>query len=239
MTVNAQETTTLCSAAAEEFNRHENRCDGLRVLESLAGGLTLSRDALYARIHADVERRVGMDSMIFPLSEEKSERTTKLEIEIYQIVVAAGTARCRDYVSDESWFRDWLIQFRMGRVETDSRAARRIGYYASKSGDEQRLAFSNVLTTTQPEAARAVDPAAIGGVRGADCHRAGLRQVGRRTAMAARAGRDAALNPRLPSLSRQAVGKRRAMPNVRQSALDLRVAHGCRRMTFPGSTTYM
>ena len=153
MTVNAQETTTLCSAAAEEFNRHENRCDGLRVLESLAGGLTLSRDALYARIHADVERRVGMDSMIFPLSEEKSERTTKLEIEIYQIVVAAGTARCRDYVSDESWFRDWLVQFRMGRVETDSRAARRIGYYASKSGDEQRLAFSNVLTTTQPEAA--------------------------------------------------------------------------------------
>ena len=115
MFMNAQEIVSRCSAAAEEFDRHEHRSDGLQVIESLCGGLTLIRDAVYARVHADVERRMGMDSMIFPLSEEKSERTTKLEIEIYQIVVAAGTAQAKGYVADGKWFRDWLAELRMGQ----------------------------------------------------------------------------------------------------------------------------
>ena len=134
---------------------------------------------LYARVHADVERRLGMDSMISPLSEEKSERTTKLEIEIYQIVVAAGTVHAKGYVADGKWFRDWLSELRMGQVDSNSRAARRMSYYAEKSADDQRLAFSNILATTLPEASRCpVDPAAAGPAGRADCHRAGLRKVG-------------------------------------------------------------
>jgi hypothetical protein len=43
----------------------------------------------------------------------------------------------------------------LGHVDVDSRAARRIQYYASKSADDQRLAFSNILTAAQPEASRA------------------------------------------------------------------------------------
>ena len=132
--MNAQEIVSRCSTAAEEFDHHEHRSDGLQVIESLCGGLTLIRDAVYARVHADVERRMGMDSMIFPLSEEKSERTTKLEIEIYQIVVAAGAAQARGYVADGNWFRDWLAELRMGHVDSNSRAARRISYYVEQVG---------------------------------------------------------------------------------------------------------
>ena len=152
--MNAQEIVSRCSTAAEEFDHHEHRSDGLQVIESLCGGLTLIRDAVYARVHADVERRMGMDSMIFPLSEEKSERTTKLEIEIYQIVVAAGTAQAKGYVSDGNWFRDWLAELRMGHVDSNSRAARRMSYYVSKPADDQRLAFGNILATALPEASR-------------------------------------------------------------------------------------
>ena len=163
MLMNAQEIVSRCSTAAEEFDHHEQRSDGLRVIESICGGLTLIRDAVYARVHADVERRMGMDSMIFPLSEEKSERTTKLEIEIYQIVVAAGTAQAKGYVTDGKWFRDWLAELRMGHLDSNSRAARRMSYYVDKSADDQRLAFSNILATTLPEASRGpVDLAAAG-----------------------------------------------------------------------------
>jgi hypothetical protein len=155
MLMNAQEIVNRCSAAAEEFDHHEHRSDGLQVIEGLCGGLTLVRDAVYARIHADVERRVGMDSMIFPLSEEKSERTTKQEIEIYQIVVAAGAAQAKGYVADGEWFRDWLAQLRMGHVDANSRAARRFSYYVGKPVNDQRLAFGNILATALPEAGRA------------------------------------------------------------------------------------
>jgi hypothetical protein len=152
--MNAQEIVSRCSAAAEEFDHHEHRSDGLRIIESICGGLTLIRDSVYARIHADVERRMGLDSMISPLSEEKSERATKLEIEIYQIVVAAGAAQEQGYVADGTWFRDWLVELRMGHVDSNSRATRRISYYASKSNKDQRLAFGNVLAAALPEASR-------------------------------------------------------------------------------------
>jgi len=153
--MNAQEIVSRCSTAAEEFNQHERRGDGLRIIESICGGLTLIRDAVYARIHADVERRMGLDSMISPLSEEKSERTAKLEIEVYQIVVAAGAGQAKGYFADGKWFRDWLAGLRLGQLDSNSRAARRMSYYVEKSADDRRLAFSNVLTTTLPEASRA------------------------------------------------------------------------------------
>jgi hypothetical protein len=154
MLMDTQDILNRCSAAAEEFNQHEHRSDGLRIIESISGGLTLIRDAVYSRVHADVERRVGMDSLIFPLSEEKSERTTKLEIEIYQIVVAAGTAGAHGYVTDGAWFRQWLAELRVGHLDANSRAARRMTYYAEKSPKDQRLAFGNVLATALPEASR-------------------------------------------------------------------------------------
>jgi hypothetical protein len=155
MLMDIREILSLRMTLAAEFDNREQRSDGVRVIESLCGGLTLIRDAVYARVHADVERRIGLDSMIFPLSEEKTERNAKQEIEIYQVVVAAETATVLSYVSNGIWFRDWLAQLRLGNVESNGRIALRIGYYVSKSVNDQRLAFGNILSAALPEASRA------------------------------------------------------------------------------------
>ena len=151
----AQEIVDRCSAAAEEFDQHENRGDGLQIIERICGSLTRIRDSFFDRVHSDVEIRVGRDSMIMPVSEEKTERTTKLEIEVYEAVVSADAAAERGYVSDGAWYRDWLARIRLGNIEPDSRAARRLAYYAGKSTTEQRMAFSNILAAALPEASRA------------------------------------------------------------------------------------
>ncbi len=153
--MNAQEMVSQCSAAAEEFDFHEHRGDGLQVIEGLCGGLTLIRDAFFDRVHSDVEIRVGKDSIMLPISEEKTERTTKVEIEAYQVAVSAATADVGGYVNEADWYREWLTRLRLGGRDTESRAARRILYYAGKSATDQRLAFSNVLATVLPESASA------------------------------------------------------------------------------------
>ena len=121
--MNTQEIVSRCSAAAEEFDRKEHRGDGLQVIESVCGGLTLIRDTFFARVHKDVEIRVGMDSMVSPISEEKTEHTTKEEIEIYQVVVSAAAAEAQAYVTDGGWYRDWLAQLRLGTFDAESRIA--------------------------------------------------------------------------------------------------------------------
>ena len=144
------------AGAAEEFNRREHRADGIQVVESLSGGLTTLRDLLYARIHDDVQRRVGIDSMLAPISAEKSERITKMEIELYQIVISALMVKQRRYLSaPDDWYGEWLGQFRLGPLRSDGRVAKRLAYYRSKTPDERRLAFSNVLAAALPESRRA------------------------------------------------------------------------------------
>jgi hypothetical protein len=144
------------TAATGEFNEHEHRTDGKQLVTSLAHGLTVLRDSLYVRVHDDVVRRVGMDSALSPLSEEKTERTTKLEIEIYQIVVSSLAAASRGYVgSQDDWYLDWLSQIRLGPIRGDGRVAKRLAYYRSKTPDQRRLAFGNVMTAVLPESRRA------------------------------------------------------------------------------------
>ena len=151
--MNVQEIVSQCSAAAEEFNLNQRRDDGLQVTESLCGGLTLVRDTFFDRVHADVEVCVGKDSIFLPISEEKTERTTKMEIEAYLVAVSAATADDRAYVADAAWYRDWLVRLRLENRDADGLAARRVVYYAGKSATDQRLAFSNVLATVLPESA--------------------------------------------------------------------------------------
>ena len=153
--MNAQEIADRCSAAAEDFDQHEHRGDGLQIIERICGGLTRVRDSFFDRVHSDVELRVGRDSLIMPVSEEKTERTTKLEIEVYQVVVSAAAAETHGYVTDGGWYRDWLTRLRLGNIEPDGRAARRLIYYAGKSTTDQRMAFSNILAAALPEASRA------------------------------------------------------------------------------------
>jgi hypothetical protein len=148
------EVVSQCGAAAEEFDLHEHRGDGLQVIEGLCGGLTLVRDTFFNRVHSDVEFRVGKDSILLPISAEKAERSTKVEIEAYQVAVSAAAAEDCGYVADAAWYREWLARLRLDSYDAGSRAARRIIYYAGKSATDQRLAFSNVLATVLPESGR-------------------------------------------------------------------------------------
>lgn len=142
--------------AIEEFNRHENRDDGRQVASSLAGGLNVLRDSLYVRAHEDVERIVGRDSMLMPTSETRSERLTKIEIELYQIAESAAAVRDFRYIStDHQWYLHWLTRLRLGESQADAAVFGRLGDYLSKTPDDRRLDFADVLARILPESKQA------------------------------------------------------------------------------------
>ena len=150
------ESSDGCAEAGAEFDRHEKRRDGARVAGSLAEGLNLLRDLLYARLHFDVERAIGRDSMLMPVSEIKAEKSAKLEIELYQVAVSADAAGQLGYLgTEDGWFSDWLARFRLGDVQAEAHAAERLAGYTSQIADQRRLAFTDVLAGTLPESRRA------------------------------------------------------------------------------------
>jgi len=156
VTVDTQQLLERRGRAVEDFERNEHFEGGERVIESLSAGLTELREILYARIHEDVELRIGYDSMMMPISEDKSRHLTKLEIEIFQIVVSAGMVNSRHYIQgDESWYLNWLTEYRLGELQNDPQVLKRIDFYRTRSPSEQRLSFSNALMQILPEARRA------------------------------------------------------------------------------------
>jgi hypothetical protein len=142
--------------AGAEFNRLALREDGLRLATSLADGLATVRDVLYHRLHEDVERLVGRDTMLIPVSEVKTRHGTKLEIEVYQIAESAIAARELGYLgSTDTWYWQWLSRFRQTSDSADEGAARPITSYLPKSEHQRRLEFTDVLTRVLPESRRA------------------------------------------------------------------------------------
>lgn len=135
----------------DEFCRHEGRKDGERIAQSLSDGFTLLRDLLYLRIHQDVEQNFGMDSMLVPVSETKSESRTKTEIEIFQIAVCASEAKRRSYVTDEAWFAEWLTRLRFRSISNQEKVDRRISKYLGLDLSSRRLAFEKLLGSVMPE----------------------------------------------------------------------------------------
>ncbi len=146
------------SESAAEFDAHENRNDGMRVASSLIDGLDTLRSTLFTRIHVDVERHYGSDSMLSPISlkdMQKMEATSRVEIEIYQVAVSVEEARDRGFVTDIAWYRDWLSQLRLGELTEKPRVTARLEHYLEEARGERRLEFSSVLTRVVPEAAKA------------------------------------------------------------------------------------
>ena len=138
------------SKAVREFDRHLHRKDGATVAEGLASGLDLFRDSLYLRMHRDVEQMVGVDSMWMPVSEIRTERRAKCEIELYQ--VAESAAAVRTYLDSEfDWYCRWLARLRLGPDSPDAKQLQRLEDYLAKTGDERRLAFTDVLAIALPD----------------------------------------------------------------------------------------
>jgi hypothetical protein len=144
------------SKAVEEFDRLEDRQDGSRVVRSLTDGLNVLRDVTFRRVHEDVQREYGLDSMLIPISPEKSEQQTKKEIELFQVVEATVAARDHEYLRrDQEWFTDWLSRLRLGDEAGSKECQSRLSSYCQQSADERRLTFSDVLADVFPESRRA------------------------------------------------------------------------------------
>jgi hypothetical protein len=142
--------------AAEEFNLHEGRSDGVEIAGSLAGGLTILRDTLYKRLHEDVQRLMGEDSILAPLSEEKTERLVKIEIELYQVAVSAAAVHRGDYADGgPEWFWQWLSRLRLGPSQPDDTVTKRVECYLAKTPNQRRLTFTDVMARALPESRRA------------------------------------------------------------------------------------
>ncbi len=142
--------------AASEFDRHEQRSDGVRVVGSLADGLSMLRDLLFARIHEEGESGFGQDSMLLPVSVVKSEAAANKEIEIYLIAESAADAVAGGYVnSADAWFQQWLGRLRLGDYVAAPAVVQRLNFYADKSPDDRRRGFSSQLQQALPEAGRA------------------------------------------------------------------------------------
>jgi hypothetical protein len=142
--------------AVGELNGFLNRGDGEQIVNSLCQGLDLLRDQLYIRVHDDVERVYGVDSMLMPVSETKTERVTKLEVEIYQVVSSCVTAGDFGYFPrDDQRLLPWLARLRLGDESRSPHVRERIDSYLAEKDHERRLAFLDVLARTAHEARHA------------------------------------------------------------------------------------
>lgn len=144
------------AASAEEFNRQSGRTDGVAVAQSLVAGLNVLRDAFYARVHDDVEKLVGMDSMLMPVSEEKTERVTKREIALFEIAESAACVRKYSFLSSpRDWYMPWLTELWIGELQKESRSMARLAAYSGKRSTDRRLWFADLVSRALPEATRA------------------------------------------------------------------------------------
>jgi len=146
-----EEEASPYAKAAAELNEHEHRTDAARVTTSLSAGLSVLRDSFYRRLHDDVQRIIGQDSMLAPVSRPKSETLTKLETELYQIAESTIAARAGGYVSDEAWYGQWLLGLRLGASAKNVKAQERFAYYVAREDRDRRLALSNLLARIFPE----------------------------------------------------------------------------------------
>jgi hypothetical protein len=154
--MNSKESAERHARAAEEFNRHEHRSDGAVVAGSLAAGLDLLRDSLYFRLHQDVEKMFGVDSMWLPASAVKTEIHTKTEIELYQIAESTAVVQECGYVqAARDWYLPWLTGLRLRDALAGDPHGKRLEDYLDKSPDDRRLAFTDVLDEVLPESQRA------------------------------------------------------------------------------------
>ena len=142
--------------AVREFNQHEHRKDGSKVVDSLWAGLTLMSDSLYVRVHSDVEKLVGKDSMLMPISEIKSETQARTEIELYQVAESAAAVQEHGYVgADDDWYPNWLLELRLDEWLRRAAEPDRLAGYLAQSADDRRLAFTDVLARVLPESREA------------------------------------------------------------------------------------
>ena len=145
------------SSAADELIQRYPNCNASQIVDSLSIGVTHLRDLFVRRLHDDVERFFGVDSMIAPISEDNEHKRTKsakIEIEIYSAIVVNDEASRGNYLDSlDDWFLDWLFRLRLGeRHEKITKS--RTTLYRCPTAEERRLQFVSLLQQQIPETAK-------------------------------------------------------------------------------------
>jgi len=130
----------------------------MEIVDNLSVGLTQVRDLFMARIHDDVEKQFGMDSMIAPLSvldAAKQVHRAKCEVEAYCAILVDDEVGRGGYLNgDGQWFGDWIFNLRLGH-DYRSFYEDRVKFYRSKTVERRRLKFMRVLQRAAPESVKA------------------------------------------------------------------------------------
>ena len=144
------------SEAAAAFNQQHGRQDGAQVVNSLADGLSALRDLLYLRAHGDAEHPIGLDSMLISTAALMQPELARNEIELYQIAESTAKVAEGHYLGEgDAWYLEWLARLRLGAAQKNPAVNNRLSHYLSKSADDRRRAFSQILERTLPEAGHA------------------------------------------------------------------------------------
>ncbi len=153
--MDASDSASPYAGAAQAFDAHFGRTDGIRVVTALMAGFNTLSSMLLSRISTDVERQFGEDSMLMPVSALSGEQSTRREIEVFQAVESAHAVRLGGYLRDDLRYAEWFTQLRLGEGYLDPQVPQRYNLYRNKSPDGRRLLFESLLERTFPEAGRA------------------------------------------------------------------------------------
>ena len=134
----SKDTTDHRDRFAAEFNAQERRNDGRRLVDSLCYGLTELRGLFFTRVHADVERDFGRDSMVMPMSQLASEDRARLEIDVFQVAASYAQVKERSYLPDPSWYHDWLGRLRLDEDVDKENVRKRLNRYREMTEEERR-----------------------------------------------------------------------------------------------------
>jgi hypothetical protein len=139
-----------------EFDAQTRRRDGASVVPRLVAGLAQIRDALYPRLHQDVERFVGKDSMQMPVSVIRAAQQLMREINLYQAAEAAGAVIEFGYLTESRpWLVPWLARLLLGEKTLEAGQERRLADYQAQSPEQRRRTFVNALARALPESVQA------------------------------------------------------------------------------------
>lgn len=139
---------------AAEWDKTQSSHSGAAMVQSLQRGMATVADLMFTRVHEDVERNFGADSMLIPTSIDKVEKRARLEIALYEVAESTCLVQSEKWVADGDWYFDWLGRLRLNQQFADRRAALRATTYLELSDDARRLEFARVLQKAIAEAAQ-------------------------------------------------------------------------------------
>ena len=156
MSAVTEERTRRRAEAAQALAIQSPSSDVAQIVARLDDGLTLLRNLLYTRLQADVERSFGVDSMIVPLSQARTEHATKGEIEAFLIAEVLDEINQAGVLpAPVDWLRPWLLDLRLSGKQDRPHITQRASQYAQHEPRERYLEFSDALERALAEARHA------------------------------------------------------------------------------------